>query len=90
MCNIHNHKCLQQKTKKTKKKTKKKKKKFGFNLAFMFTVIFSLCQLLSILYRNVGAHERIDLGFENLCVHDISKNIILWQRCLQRKTNICF
>ncbi len=39
---------------------------------------------------HTGAHERRALGFELLCVYDISKNIILWQKCLQRKTNVCF
>ncbi len=56
---------------------------YVFLLAMNFST--SLCQFLSMLYINVQAHERRALCFEKVCVCvcDISKNVILWQRCLQ-------
>ncbi len=62
-------------------------KKFAFNLAFMFTVNFStsLCRLLSILYRY--AHRS---SWKKSFRFWITVCIILGQRCLQRKTNVCF
>ncbi len=37
-----------------------------------------------------GAHGRRARFWITVCVYDISRNIILWQRCLQHKKNVCF